>query len=159
PAVDVANDPAGQREVEEQRSVVGCHGGGQRQVDAETTGHDLPPPSTAQGRQHSQARRCRKRSGVDRADALEERARAQTPDEDGEYHGGANQAPPRPPGPAHGDLPGRGRGPNAVRKRLRKALIGQTGAWGLGRKPLLPPHLAIRCRTAGSWAMTEIGTS
>ena len=28
--------------------------------------------------------------------------------------------------------------PNALRKRLRKASIGQTGAFGLGRKPALP---------------------
>src|SRR5436305_2109303 len=48
---------------------------------------------------------------------------------------------------------------NALRKRSRKALIGQTGARGLGRKPSFQPHPVIRLSTAGSWAITEIGTS
>ena len=46
-AVDVADDPAGQREVEEHRAVVGRHGGGQRQADAEAAGHDRPAPGAA----------------------------------------------------------------------------------------------------------------
>ena len=60
---------------------------------------------------------------------------------------------------AHPGPPGRGCEPNAPRKRSRKALIGQTGAVGLGRIPSTQPHPAIRRSTAGSWAMTEIGTS
>src|ERR1700691_337488 len=60
---------------------------------------------------------------------------------------------------AHGDPLVPGCGPNAVRKRLRKALIGQTGACGLGLRPSLQPQLEIRFNTAGSWAMIEIGTS
>ena len=48
---------------------------------------------------------------------------------------------------------------NAVRKRSRKAFIGQTGACGLGRRPSSQPHPAIWSSTAGSCAMTEIGTS
>ena len=49
--------------------------------------------------------------------------------------------------------------PNALRKRSRKAFIGQTGACGPGRRPSSQPHPAIWSSTAGSWAMTEIGTS
>ena len=101
PAVDVAHDPAGQRDVEEQRPVVRRHRSGQRQVDAETAGHDLPAPGAAHGGQHREARRCRQRPAVDRADAVEERARAQAPDQDGERRGGAREAGPRPRGPAH----------------------------------------------------------
>src|SRR4051812_42642201 len=52
-----------------------------------------------------------------------------------------------------------GRGPNALRKRSRKALIGHTGARGLGCRPLCQPHPAICLVTFGSWAMIEIGTS
>ena len=96
PAVDVADDPAGQRDVEEQRPVVRRHRSGQRQVDAETTGDDLPPPGTAHGGQHGEACRCRQRPAVDRADAVEERACAQAPDQNGERHGGAREAGPRP---------------------------------------------------------------
>ena len=48
---------------------------------------------------------------------------------------------------------------NAPRNRSRKALIGQVGAFGLGRRPSSHPHPAIRSSTAGSWAMTDIGTS
>ena len=46
-AVDVADDAAREREVEEQRPVVGRDGGGQRQVDAEPARDDRPPPRTA----------------------------------------------------------------------------------------------------------------
>ena len=49
--------------------------------------------------------------------------------------------------------------PNAPRKRSRNALIGQTGAVGVGRMPSTQPHPAILRITAGSWAMTEMGTS
>ncbi len=100
-AVDVADDPAGQRDVEEQRPVVRRHRSGQRQVDAETAGDDLPPPGAAHGGQHGEACRCRQRPAVDRADAVEERARAQAPDENGERRRGAREAGPRPYGPAH----------------------------------------------------------
>jgi hypothetical protein len=48
--------------------------------------------------------------------------------------------------------------PNAARKRSRKALIRQTGAWGAGRKPSSQPHPAIRFCTAGSWEMIDTGT-
>ena len=50
--------------------------------------------------------------------------------------------------------------PNAVRKRSRNALIGQTGACGLGLQAVLPaPAGDLVACTFGSWAMTEIGTS
>jgi len=49
--------------------------------------------------------------------------------------------------------------PNALRKRLRNASIRQTGAFGPGRNPSPQPHPAILSSTAGSCAMTEIGTS
>ncbi len=55
PAMDVAHDPAGQRDVEELRAVVRRDRGGQRQVDAETAGHDLPAPGAAH---RGQQRRC-----------------------------------------------------------------------------------------------------
>ena len=48
---------------------------------------------------------------------------------------------------------------NALKKRSRKALIGQTGACGLGRNPGPQSQLPICFRTFGSWAMIEIGTS
>ena len=76
PAVDVAHDPARHRDVDEQRPVVRRHRGGQRQLDAEAAGHDLPTPGAAQRGHHRQARGCRQRSAVERADAVEERARA-----------------------------------------------------------------------------------
>ena len=49
--------------------------------------------------------------------------------------------------------------PNAVRKRSRKAPIGQTGACGLGSIPACHPQPAIWSITFGSCAMTETGTS
>ena len=52
-----------------------------------------------------------------------------------------------------------GRESNAPRKRLRKALMRQTGPCVLGRMPLAQPHGAIRLITDGSWAMIEMGTS
>ena len=94
PAVDVAHDAAGQRDVEEQRAVVRRHGRGQRQVDAEAAGHDPPAPGAAHGGQHARGRRGRQRAAVDRADAVEERAGAQAPDQDGERRGGAGEAGP-----------------------------------------------------------------
>jgi hypothetical protein len=52
PAVHVAHDPAGQCEVEEDRSVVRGHRHTQRQIDAEASGDGLPAPGTAHGGQH-----------------------------------------------------------------------------------------------------------
>ena len=71
----------------------------------------------------------------------------------GDCDGGARQR--------HGhDEPGvAGFGPKAPRKRSRNALIGHTGACGLGRMPSTQPHPRIRRSTDGSWAMIEIGTS
>ena len=84
-AVDVADDAAGQRQVEEQRAVVRRDGGGQRQVDAEAAGDDLPPPGAAE---RWSRRRCPpprpERRPSTRADAVEERAGAEAPDHDGE---------------------------------------------------------------------------
>ncbi len=47
----------------------------------------------------------------------------------------------------------------ALTKRSRKALIGQTGAWGPGLSPSCQPQPEIWSRTAGSWATIVIGTS
>src|ERR1700753_3196377 len=47
----------------------------------------------------------------------------------------------------------------ALRNLLRNALIGQTGAVGLGCRPAFQPQLSICLNTFGSWAMIEIGTS
>ena len=66
--------------------------------------------------------------------------------------GAAGRAHARPP------AVGAGYESNALRKRSRKALICQSGACRLGRRPSSQPHPAILSRTAGSWAMTEIGT-
>src|SRR5204863_8964790 len=49
--------------------------------------------------------------------------------------------------------------PKALRKRSRNALIGQTGARGLGCRPPCQPHPAMSFITLGSWAMIETGTS
>ena len=95
-AVNVADDPAGEREVEEQRPVVRGDGSRQRQADAEAARHDRPPPGTADGGQQADGRRGRQRPAVHRADAVEERARAQAPDDDGERDGGARGARPSP---------------------------------------------------------------
>ena len=57
------------------------------------------------------------------------------------------------------ELPAAGCDPKALRKRSRNALIGHTGAVGAGRMPSSQPHPEIRSSTAGSWAMTETGTS
>ena len=46
-----------------------------------------------------------------------------------------------------------------MRKRSRNDAIGQTGASGLGDMPSSQPHPATCSITAGSRAMTEIGTS
>ena len=73
PAVYVAHDPAWQRGVEEHRPVVGGHLSGQRQLDAETPGHELPSPGTAHRGQDRQPARCRQRPRVDGADAGVER--------------------------------------------------------------------------------------
>ena len=100
PAVDVAHHPAGQRDVEEERAVVRGHRRAQRQVDAEAAGHDPPAPGAAHGGQHGEAGRGRQRPAVDRAQAVEERARAQAPDQDGERPGGDGEADPPPRGPA-----------------------------------------------------------
>ena len=64
-----------------------------------------------------------------------------------------SRAPSRPA--ARAGVPG----PKAVRKRSRKASIGQTGAFDVGRRPGTQPQPAIRRITAGSWAITETGTS
>ena len=88
PAVDVAHHPAGQCDVEEERAVVRGHRRTQRQVDAEAAGHDPPAPGGAHGGQHGQARRGRQRPAVDRAQAVEEGAGSQAPDQDGERRGG-----------------------------------------------------------------------
>ena len=42
---------------------------------------------------------------------------------------------------------------------MRNALIGHTGAFGLGFRPGFQPQLPICLSTFGSWAMIEIGTS
>ena len=76
-AVNVAGDPAGEREVEEHRPVVRRDGSRKRQTEAEAARHDRPPPGTADGRQHADHRSCRQRRAVHRADTVEERAEAQ----------------------------------------------------------------------------------
>ena len=101
PAVDVAHDAAGQRDVEELRPVVRRHRSGQRKVDAEAARHDLPPPGTAHGDHHRDACRRYQRLAVDRTHAVDERARAQAPDQDGERRCDAGEAGPCPHVPAH----------------------------------------------------------
>ena len=93
PRGDVAQDAAGQRHVEEQRAVVGGDSRAQRQVDAQAAGDDPPAPGAAHGGQHGQADRGGERSGVDRAQAVEERARAEAPDQERQGRGGGGSAP------------------------------------------------------------------
>ena len=107
PAVDVAHHPAGQRDIEEQRAVVGGHRRTQRQVDAEAVGHDPPAPGAAHRGQHGEAAGSRQGPAVDRPHAVEEWARAQLPDQYGERPGGSGQSRPPPHGPAaRGAAPG-----------------------------------------------------
>ena len=83
-AMDVPGDAAREREVEEQPPVVGRDGGGQGQTHAEAAGNDRPPPGTADGGDEEDGRRRQKSTAVERADAVEERAGAETPDHGGE---------------------------------------------------------------------------
>ena len=104
-AVDVAEDPARERDVEEERAVVRRDRGGQRQVDAEPAGDDRPAPGAADGGHEADARRRRQIAGVNGANAGAKRPRAQAPDHDGEDRGGAHRLRPRPdgrPDPRHG---------------------------------------------------------
>jgi phosphatidylglycerophosphate synthase len=55
--------------------------------------------------------------------------------------------------------PGPNAGPNAVRNRSRKALMGSTGAVDDGRSPAPHPQPETRVSTAGSRAMIMVGTS
>ena len=76
--MDVADDPAGQRDVEELRSVVrrhrSCAAAGRRRGRAATIFHRQAQHSVVSTRD---PRRCRQRPAVDRAHAVDERARAQ----------------------------------------------------------------------------------
>jgi hypothetical protein len=99
PTVHVAHHPTGQRDVEEERAVVRGHRRAHRQVDAEPAGHRPPPPCAAHGGQHGEARRGRQRPAVDRAQAVEERAGSQLPDEERERRDGGGETDP---GGGHG---------------------------------------------------------
>ena len=95
-AVNVADDSTREREVQEDRPVVRGDGGGQRQVDAQATRHDRPPPRTADRRHDADGRGRRQSPAVDRADAVAERACAQAPHDDGERRGCADERAPTP---------------------------------------------------------------
>ena len=95
-AVDVADDAAGQRAVEELRAVVRRDRRPQRQADAQATRDGLPPPGRADGGQRRDRRGGQQRPGADPAHAVEERTGAEPPDEDGEDRGTAERAGPRP---------------------------------------------------------------
>ena len=94
PAVDVADHPAGQRDVEEQRAVVRGHGGAEREVGAEAAGHGPPAPGAADGGRDGEGGRGRQRPGVDRVQAVEEGAGAELPDEEGERRDGDRETDP-----------------------------------------------------------------
>ena len=81
--------PAGQSGVDEHRPVVGGHRSGQRQLDTEASGHDLPPPRVAHRGQYREASGCRERSTIDRAEPVEEGACTEAPDQHGERRRGA----------------------------------------------------------------------
>ena len=97
PAVDVADDAAGQRDVEEQRPVV-------RAPPQRRSGRSTPRPRATifhRQAQHTvvssrEARGRRQRPAVDRADAVEERAGAEPPDQDGEGRGRRQRGGPTP---------------------------------------------------------------
>jgi hypothetical protein len=82
--MDVPGNAARERDVEEQTPVVGRDGGGQGQTHAEAAGNDRPPPGEADGGDEEDGRRGKKSTAVERADAIEERAAAETPDHGGE---------------------------------------------------------------------------
>ncbi len=100
-AVDVADDPAGQRQVEEHRPVVRRDGSRKRQTEAEAASHDRPPPGAAYDRQRADRRPGRQRRAVHRSDAVEEGPEAQLPDDDRERRGCGHGPHPPPPRPAH----------------------------------------------------------
>ena len=91
-AVDVAEDPAGEREVEELRPVVRRDGSRKREAEVEAAGDDPPPPGTANRRHRADHRSGRQRRAVHRTGPVEERADAQAPDDDGERRRSARQA-------------------------------------------------------------------
>src|SRR3954452_6091195 len=79
-AMDVSGDSAREREVEKQTPVVGRDGGGQGQTQAEAAGDHLPPPGATDGGDEEDGRCSQQSTAVERADAVEERPRAETPD-------------------------------------------------------------------------------
>ena len=77
--VHVAEHPAGQRRVEEDRPVAVGHRGAQRQPDAERPGDQPPPPGAADVVSAPMPQRRGHRRGVDQAQPGQERAGAQPP--------------------------------------------------------------------------------
>jgi hypothetical protein len=107
-AVHVADDSAGQRQVEEDRSVVGGHGRGQLQVDAEAAGDDRPAPGAADRGDEADAEADRQQAGVDGVEAVAERPGAQPPDDRRKHGGRAREPHPAPAPQAHAASPSRG---------------------------------------------------
>ena len=83
-AVDVTGDAGRKQQVEKHGPVVGGDGRRQGEADAETPGHDRPPPRGADGREEEDAGGGEQRAGVDALDAGDERSGAETPDHDRE---------------------------------------------------------------------------
>ncbi len=94
PAVHVADDPAGQRGVEELRAVVRTDGGPQRHLDPEPAGDPLPAPRAAQRRHGGDRERRGQRHRADRAHGVDERLRPDPPHDHGEDRCAADNAQP-----------------------------------------------------------------
>ena len=78
--MNVPGDAAGERDVEEQAPVIARDGGGEGQMHAEAACNDLPAPGAADGGEEEDGGCGQKCTGVECADAVEERAGAETPD-------------------------------------------------------------------------------
>ena len=95
-AVHVAEDPAGQRDIEELRAVVGSHCRPERYGDAEPLRDQAPPPGATQGRAGRHHERGQQRLRAREPQPVHERAGSLPPHEGGQDRGAAQEARPDP---------------------------------------------------------------
>src|SRR5205823_6779255 len=94
-AVHVPGDAGGERDVEEQGPVVRSDGRREGQAEAEPARDDRPAPRTADDGYEPDGHRCQKRPAIDRFEAGDERAGADSPDHDPEHgHRDRRAGPP-----------------------------------------------------------------
>lgn len=125
-AVHIADDPAGQRRVQEQGPVVVGHGTAQRQLDAEPAGHQTPAPGAEYGGEQPERGRGEKGAGVDPAQPFQEGSGAQPPDEQREQRRPGERAESAPDGA--GDRAGPHRPPPVRRGSASRSLWCTTAA-------------------------------